>query len=458
MKKIIICLIFFMFFIHFTTALNITVEDKTPEQIFVANSQEKLTFNLEITNSGKDNYMEFYNLQGFQMFPIGSTPIKANETKKIQVEINPIGDVKERGEYTLNYYIEGKDTTSSESLNFKIVELKDILEIGSNEINLNKNTINIYVKNKINKNLENLIFDFKSDFFEIEKKFSLNKNETKEFEVKLEDEDVSLLAAGTYSLKAKVQYKEAKDNLEGVIEFQEREDLEVNGKTSGWLIKKETIEKINQGNVNAKVIVSVEKNMLSSIFTSFSIDPDVTETKGLSVVYVWEQVLKPGESIQVESKTNYIFPILIACLIVLIVFFIRNYLVSDVVLKKKINFVHSKTGELVLKISIMVSAKRFVENISLLDRMPGLMKVHPKFGGEIPAKVDEKTKRIKWNIEKLDAGEKRIISYVMYSKIGIFGKFALPCATAVYERNGKIKETYSNKAYFMTEERIKDDD
>lgn len=458
MKKIISCLILFIFCFQFASALNLTIVDKTPEQFLVANSQEKLIFNLEITNLGKTDYMEFYNLQGFRMFPIGSTPINANETKEIQIEINPIGEVKERGDYTLTYYIEGKDETLTESLKFEIVELKDILEIGSNEINLNKNTVTIYATNKINKTLDNLVFNFNSEFFEVEKEFSLNKNETKEFEVELENKDARLLAAGNYELKAKVIYKKAKENLEGIIEFKEREDLETNEKSSGWLIKKYNVEKVNKGNVDSKVIVSVEKNLLSSIFTSFSIEPDVTEVKGLGVLYVWEEILEPGESIQVESKTNFIYPILIACLIVLIAFFIRNYLTSDLVLKKKINFVHSKTGELVLKISIMASARRYVENISLLDKMPALMKVHPRFGGEIPAKVDEKTKRIKWNIEKLDAGEKRIISYVVYSKIGVFGKFALPSATAVYERNGKIKETTSNKAYFMAEERGGDDE
>jgi len=62
-----------------------------------------------------------------------------------------------------------------------------------------------------------------------------------------------------------------------------------------------------------------------------------------------------------------------------------------------------------------------------------------------------------WNFEKLEAGERRIISYIIYSKIGVLGKFALPPTTAIYEKDGKIKETESNKAFFIAEERKKEE-
>jgi len=50
------------------------------------------------------------------------------------------------------------------------------------------------------------------------------------------------------------------------------------------------------------------------------------------------------------------------------------------------------------------------------------------------------------------------VSYIVYSKIGVLGKFALPPTTAIYEKEGKIKETESNKAYFMAEERKRNAD
>ena len=70
-----------------------------------------------------------------------------------------------------------------------------------------------------------------------------------------------------------------------------------------------------------------------------------------------------------------------------------------------------------------------------------------------PSKVEEHKRLVEWNFDKLEAGETRILSYIIYSKIGVMGKFALPSTIAVYEREGEIKETESNKAFFISEQR-----
>jgi len=46
----------------------------------------------------------------------------------------------------------------------------------------------------------------------------------------------------------------------------------------------------------------------------------------------------------------------------------------------------------------------------------------------------------------------RTLTYIIYSKVGVLGKFALPTATAVYEKDGEIHETESNKAFFIAEQ------
>ena len=72
--------------------------------------------------------------------------------------------------------------------------------------------------------------------------------------------------------------------------------------------------------------------------------------------------------------------------------------------------------------------------------------------------MDEKNRRIEWNFEKLEAGEIRVISYIIYSKVGVLGKFALPSASAIFEREGEIKEERSNRAFFLAEQRTKDEE
>jgi len=57
----------------------------------------------------------------------------------------------------------------------------------------------------------------------------------------------------------------------------------------------------------------------------------------------------------------------------------------------------------------------------------------------------------------MDKGEKRVLSYLIYSKVGVMGRFSLPEAAAVYEREGEIHEVESNKAFFVAEQRKRDE-
>jgi len=58
----------------------------------------------------------------------------------------------------------------------------------------------------------------------------------------------------------------------------------------------------------------------------------------------------------------------------------------------------------------------------------------------------------------MQPGESRVISYIIYSKVGVLGKFALPTATAIYEKDGNIHEAESNHAFFIAEQGRKVED
>ncbi|GIU68199.1 MAG: hypothetical protein KatS3mg001_049 [Candidatus Pacearchaeota archaeon] len=138
---------------------------------------------------------------------------------------------------------------------------------------------------------------------------------------------------------------------------------------------------------------------------------------------------------------------------VLVVVLVVDYTRGDIILRKNVQFVRAKGGEFALKVNLTVHARRFVERVNIIDRIPALVKLYDKFSGEAPKKVDEKTRKIEWNFERLMPGEVRVLSYIIYSKIGVTGKFALPTATAIYEREGNIKEEESNRAFFIAEQR-----
>jgi hypothetical protein len=90
-----------------------------------------------------------------------------------------------------------------------------------------------------------------------------------------------------------------------------------------------------------------------------------------------------------------------------------------------------------------------VEKIKIIDKLPNIVTLYEKFGAIAPDTVDVKNRRLEWNIEALNKGEERIFSYIIYSKIGVFGKFELPVARAVYELEGQVKEATSNKSFFV---------
>ncbi len=87
-----------------------------------------------------------------------------------------------------------------------------------------------------------------------------------------------------------------------------------------------------------------------------------------------------------------------------------------------------------------------------------MVKLHERFGIEQPKRFSEKERKIEWYYEKLEAGETRVLNYILYSKVGVVGKFALPTASAIYERDGKVHEAESNRAFLLTEQKKIEED
>ena len=54
--------------------------------------------------------------------------------------------------------------------------------------------------------------------------------------------------------------------------------------------------------------------------------------------------------------------------------------------------------------------------------------------------------------DNYERSSKRTFSYIVYSKIGVIGKFSLPESKAVFESDGKIQETHSNIVHFMSDQ------
>ncbi|MGD9276733.1 MAG: hypothetical protein PVJ67_06185 [Candidatus Pacearchaeota archaeon] len=453
MKKI-ITLLLLLLVLPTIFAININVEKTSSDEVMIYGIDYPVTFDLEIKNFGQADDFGFYNLVGFNMFPIGTTHINSGETKKVELKISPIGELNKHGLYTFQYFIRGNDKTEKqEELTFRIIDLEDAFSVGSGNLDANSNSIEIYIKNKVNFNFNDMDAKFSSAFFDLEENFDLAPYEEKTFTVELNNEDFKKLQAGFYTLKSDVTVGSETANVEGIIQFNENPNLVTTTKDYGFFINTKIVTKTNAGNTLEKTESVVTKNIVSRLFTTFSPEPDTVERTGTKVTYTWAKEIKPGENLEITTKTNWVFPIVVILLIITSTLLMKRYLNTKLNLRKKVTFVRTKGGEFALKVTLMIHSKSYVERVNIVDRLPNLVKIHERFGGEQPSRIDEKTKRIEWNFEKLEAGERRIISYIIYSKVGVVGKFALPTATAIYEKEGKIKESESNQAFFVSEVR-----
>ncbi|MFH1307571.1 MAG: hypothetical protein ABIH72_01840 [archaeon] len=453
--------IFFIIFLFlliipvYADVIKLNVQTEVVNDVIISELNEPAIFNLKITNLGPTDNFEIYNLLGISMSPKGTFKIESGQIKEVEVRaLLPEKYRAQSGFFNFVYKIRGQDSgIQDEILTVNVAKIQDAVEVGAYDIDPESEAAIIYVINKVNHDFTNLNSNFNSAFFTFSESFSLGPLSLKEFTAPINKDQTRTLEAGNYIVTAEIELENIKKTLEGNIRFVEKTGISTSEKKSGVIISSLIITKNNEGNLPTVAQVSVSKNAISRLFTSFSLEPDSVERTGFIIEYKWQSELRPGENIQVKITTNWTYPLLILLGIIIIVFLAYVYTKSNLVLKKKVSFVHTKSGDLALKIIIHAKARKFVEKILVVDKLPPLVKLHERFGSIEPDKVDHKNKRLEWNVDALQAGEERIFTYIVYSKVGIVGKFELPPANAVFEREGKIHETESNKAFFVAEQR-----
>lgn len=434
-------------------ALNLQFVKISEKEILVEGIDQPAVFTYEVSNVGDETRVEFYNLLGFSLTPVGKVTFAPGEAKQIDVAIAPIGDFDYLGLYTVPYFIQDDNNAQLErSVTFRRIQLKDAVIIGANSFDPDSNSIEVYIKNSMNFDFTNVQAQFSSVFFNFEETFDLGAKEQRNFSVALNKEEFDELMAGFYSLNVALEVEDAGADLTTNLEFKEKKDVKTQMSDDGFFIRTNAIKKINEGNVEEVAQVGVERNVISRLFTTVSPTPDIVEREGFGITYLWERNLAPGEDFEVVVRTNWLFPLVLIAFIILVVVLVKRYTTTALGLSKKISFVRAKGGEFALKVTVVVRARKFVEKINVVDRLPPLVKVYEKFGANAPSKVEPKKRRLEWNFEQLDAGEIRVLTYIIYSKqIGIMGKFSLPSAQAMYERDGKLREAASNRAFFVSE-------
>jgi len=430
---------------------NLQIEKIDKGAVIISELDNPAVFDFEITNNGdKDDY-EIYTLVGVSMAPRGFFELPAGKTT-IEVRAWPSEEIRKReGFFNFKYNLRGQQSGILEdTLRIKIVKLENVFEIEPQQLTISDTNAVIAMRNKENTHLENVNIQFDSAFFSTSKEVSLNPYEEKEFSIPINQEKSKKVAAGQYIVTSTISVKGKEIQEEGIIEYVEKEMTYSEKSSSGVIIKKTTLKETNEGNTPKIASMELKKDVISRLFTTSSQQPLDIKRSGFYVTYSWEKVLNPDENFEVKVTTNYTFPFILLLLIIVVIIFGRIHALTALSLTKKVSHVRTKGGEFALKVTIRAKARKHVDNVQIIDSLPGMTKIYEKFGKK-PDKIDNQTRRIFWNMEKITRGEVRVFSYIIYSKVNIIGRFELPSAAAIYESNGKTQEVFSNKTYFAAE-------
>jgi len=430
---------------------SLDIEKKAVNSVIITELKNPAVFDFSLKNNGADDTFTIYNLIGFSVEPSQPFGLGSGGTKDIQFKFYPSDEMLKRSQ-TINflYKIKGEAAGIQEdSLTITITKLKDAFDINAYNINLDSDTATVYIRNKVDYEFKDLKVVFKSSFFDFEKTVTLKPYEKQEFNIELNRDQIKSLVAGQYYITSDVSFGGFNSEIENNFKFIEKSGISTDERTEGIIIRKTTITKTNDGNMPSIAEVTINKNAFSRLFTTLNMDPVKVERNGFNIEYTFKKELKPSEVLVIRATTNWTFPIVLLLVILGTAYLVSIYRVTFVSVKKKTTYVKTKGGEFALKVTLLVKARDYVEKLNIVDRIPYNVKVYDRFGAVNPDKIDEKNRRLEWSIPSLNSGEERVFSYVIYSKVGVVGKFELPTASAIYEHNGKLHESESNKVYFL---------
>jgi hypothetical protein len=420
--------------------------------VLVKGVDNSITLAIDVSDAADGSY-NLYTLSDVVITPSEIFQVSSSSFQK-EFEVAPAESLEVDGFYTFTYTlhrrgvekIDGKATVN-------VLDLEDVLKISSDSINTSSNRFSFYVENKENVHLKNIKATFSSLLFDTTQIFDLEPYERKIINVVADEYTLKRTKAGVYVLNAVFDTHLGKKEILGTLFLGEFKGISTLEQKSGLLIRTRKISKVNAGNVVEKVNITVHKNIISRLFTTVDMEPTSIERKGFGVTYIWmRERLGPAEVFTISVKTSYVVPLLVILLVFFALTRLNRYSNAKVIVRKFVNPVRTKGGEFALRVSIAVKALKPIANLSLSDTVPRMVKLYPKFTGSNPSKIDHQSRRLHWSLGGMGAKEERTVSYIVYAKVGMVGKFAMPRARAVFEADNVMGEADSNTVFFMNEQ------
>lgn len=386
--------------------------------------------------------------------------IASHQEVTLPFEIYVRDDIEPDRRYTLNFNIKSK-TNDEVKVEYPVIidvvspeELVKITTDMPEKVTPGKETVfSVTFRNQANMMIDPAEIYIDSDLFSkhYTEKFYRTPYEVKKI-LKFTPEPAT--KPGKYQLGMRVyKGKTLRGKLIKTFEVIANPDIKSKVETTPGFLKR-TIEvtKTNIGNVDVEEHYELPITWFQKLMTSFSHEPQkITPGK-----VEWLFTIEPGNSYVLIIDTDYralfftIIGVFIAAII--IIYYIRR----GVSIKKGIFKIKNGKG-IVTEIKVMLHlnnrTSKPTKDVKVVDILPNVLNLEQEFGTLKPSKVQkgERSSRLIWNIDELEPGEERIISYKAKPGLHIIGRIVLPAALLRYRsKEHKTIDVKSNRIIFFS--------
>ena len=197
--------------------------------------------------------------------------------------------------------------------------------------------------------------------------------------------------------------------------------------------------------------LKIESSFFRSLFSSTNPKAKILK-EGSKRFFVWDIKLDENNSMNVTIIENYrtLFWVIAFMILLVILYFIYR---KPLVIRKESKDVKKKEGG-IFSLNVILYIKnrssKKIENIELKEALPDIAELEKdiSIGTLKPTKLLKHEKKgyiIKWDIESLEVGEERVLSYKIQTKLPVLGDLNLPVATAKFRYNNKDMTVNSNR-------------
>jgi hypothetical protein len=207
----------------------------------------------------------------------------------------------------------------------------------------------------------------------------------------------------------------------------------------------------SSNNKNYSGVIKIETSFFRSLFSSTKPKAKIMQ-EGNKRYFVWAVELDENNSMSVRIIEDYrmlFFVIIVAIILVFVYFKYRSPITIN---KEAKNIIKKDGGIFSLKIVLHLKNRgnKKIEGIELREVVPNIAEIEKdiSIGTLKPSKIlkhEKKGSIIKWDIDSLDVGEERVLSYKIKAKLPILGDLNLPPAVAKFRYNNKDAGAHSNR-------------